>query len=380
MKKSYIILTLLFIFTLTIFVTLFPSKTKAQVTAAACPSGLVSYWRGDGDTTDSIGLNNGQFVDNAQFTTGKVNQAFNFDGGYFKSGSLNLPTGNAPRTLEFWVKSPNMAVGDTFLAGWGNNANYQMSSIFLGWANQRSSRYASWEFGTSVIGSVLANDTWYHLAMTYDGTTNWDAVKIYLNGARDTESWYPYVTQNLITPPGTDFIMAFNSFFEEYYKSHPDGQLDHRFHGAMDEVAVFNYVLTEAEINQHYQNGVAVLPYCEPTVNVAIDIKPGSTSNCFNNNGYGALPVAILGSSNFDANQVNPETVALNGMVVKAVGKSNKLLAHIEDTNSDGFMDMVVQIQDADGAYASGETLATLAGKTFSGKDIKGTDTICIVP
>lgn len=373
-------MTLLFIFTLTIFVTLFPSKTKAQVTAAACPSGLVSYWRGDGDTTDSIGLNNGQFVDNAQFTTGKVNQAFNFDGGYFKSGSLNLPTGNAPRTLEFWVKSPNMAVGDTFLAGWGNNANYQMSSIFLGWANQRSSRYASWEFGTSVIGSVLANDTWYHLAMTYDGTTNWDAVKIYLNGARDTESWYPYVTQNLITPPGTDFIMAFNSFFEEYYKSHPDGQLDHRFHGAMDEVAVFNYVLTEAEINQHYQNGVAVLPYCEPTVNVAIDIKPGSTSNCFNNNGYGALPVAILGSSNFNANQVNPETVALNGMVVKAVGKSNKLLTHIEDTNSDGFMDMVVQIQDADGAYASGETLATLAGKTFSGKDIKGTDTICIVP
>lgn len=376
---------LLSIIILTLFVSslIHPEKTNAQVepvVPGSCPEGLVSYWKGDDNTNDSVGSNNGQLIDNAQFTAGKVNQAFNFDGGYFKAGSINLPTGNSPRTLEFWIKSPNMAVGNTFLAGWGNNANYQMSSIFLGWNNLRDSRFASWEFGTSVIsGSTLSNDTWYHLAMTYDGTMNWDAVKLYLNGVRDA-SWYPYVTQNLITPPGTDFIMAFNSFFEEYYKLYPDGQQDHRFHGILDEVAVFNYTLTEAELNQHYQISVAGNPYCESTVNVAIDIKPDSTPNCYNNNGKGVIPVAILSSSSFDATQVDPGQVSLNGQTVKVSGKSDKYLAHSEDINSDGLMDIVVQIADTDGTYQVGDTVATLTGETLSGQDFQGTDSICIVP
>ena len=34
---------------------------------------------------------------------------------------------------------------------------------------------------------------------------------------------------------------------------------------------------------------------------VAIDIKPGSDPNCFNNDGHGVIPVAILSSTDFDA-------------------------------------------------------------------------------
>ena len=37
-----------------------------------------------------------------------------------------------------------------------------------------------------------------------------------------------------------------------------------------------------------------------PVLQVAIDIKPGSDPNCFNNNGNGVIPVAILGSASFD--------------------------------------------------------------------------------
>lgn len=115
-------------------------------------------------------------------------------------------------------------------------------------------------------------------------------------------------------------------------------------------------------------------------LNVAIDIKPGSDPNCFNNNGNGVIPVAILGSASFDVTGVDPATVGLEGLPVKVVGTSNKLLAGIEDTNSDGFADLVVKIEDLDGVFSTGDTTATLTGALFDGTGIVGTDTICIVP
>ena len=115
-------------------------------------------------------------------------------------------------------------------------------------------------------------------------------------------------------------------------------------------------------------------------VNVLIDIKPGSDPNCFNNNGHGVLPVAIFGGVDFDVSQIDAETIFLEGMAVKAVGKSDKLLSHIEDVDADGFDDLVVQIQDSDGAFQEGDTTAVLTGSLLDGTPIKGTDTICIVP
>ena len=113
---------------------------------------------------------------------------------------------------------------------------------------------------------------------------------------------------------------------------------------------------------------------------VNIDIKPGSYPNCFNNNGKGVIPVAILSNGDFDATQVDPSQVNLNGQKVKVVGKSDKFLASTEDVNTDGSEDIVLQIDDIDNAYQTGSTTATLIGKTNTGLNFGGTDSICIVP
>jgi hypothetical protein len=118
-------------------------------------------------------------------------------------------------------------------------------------------------------------------------------------------------------------------------------------------------------------------------VDVNIDIKPGSDPNCFNNDGHGVIPVGILGSEDFDCTQVDPSTCILAGMEVKAVGKSNKLLAHIEDFNNDGYADLVLQIEDQDGVFQEGETAATLKCNLYTeygGTPIEGSDSICITP
>jgi hypothetical protein len=117
----------------------------------------------------------------------------------------------------------------------------------------------------------------------------------------------------------------------------------------------------------------------ESGIPVIIDIKPGSDPNCFNNDGHGVIPVAILSSADFDATQVDPSTVSLNGQAVRVVGKGN-MQAHIEDVNGDGLDDLVVQIEDVDGTYQEGDTIATLTGATSDGASILGTDALCIVP
>jgi len=113
-------------------------------------------------------------------------------------------------------------------------------------------------------------------------------------------------------------------------------------------------------------------------IQVTIDIKPGSDPNCFNSDGHGVIPVAILGSADFDASTVDPFTVALDGAAVRVKGKSGNA-GSLEDVNGDGFQDLVVQITD-EGGYSSGDTAATLSGSTYDGVPIVGTDTICIRP
>jgi hypothetical protein len=132
------------------------------------------------------------------------------------------------------------------------------------------------------------------------------------------------------------------------------------------------------EAHQRFQDCLPVT-----VIEVDIDIKPGSYPNCFNNDGHGVIPVAILGSADFGVIDIDPGTVQLEDMTVRAVGKSNKLLASIEDVNADGFDDLVVKIEDTDGTFASGDGTATVTGNLraeFGGWPIEGTDDICIVP
>ncbi len=119
----------------------------------------------------------------------------------------------------------------------------------------------------------------------------------------------------------------------------------------------------------------------EPDVlGVDIDIKPGSDSNCINNNGHGVIPVAIFGSADLDVNDILVDSIGLNSVGVRAVGKGNKYLAHYEDVNGDNYGDLIVQIEDQDGVFTEGTSTARITGGLINGTTIEGTDTICIVP
>ena len=125
----------------------------------------------------------------------------------------------------------------------------------------------------------------------------------------------------------------------------------------------------------------------EVTVNVvvALDIKPGDEPNCFNNDGNGVIPVAILGSDGssgfapLDVMAIDVASLSLEGLAVAVRGK-NKLLVSYEDVNGDGLTDVVVHLQDADGAFTSGTGIATITGTLTDGTTVEGSDSICVVP
>ena len=91
------------------------------------------------------------------------------------------------------------------------------------------------------------------------------------------------------------------------------------------------------------------------------------------------VPVAIFSSPEFDATQVDPTTVELAGAGIAVRGK-DKLMAHVEDVDGDGLLDLLVQVktQDFDDLGAGGTV--ELTGETFGGEDIVGYDDIIIVP
>jgi hypothetical protein len=145
---------------------------------------------------------------------------------------------------------------------------------------------------------------------------------------------------------------------------------------------------------QDVHSGIQINCNDEPLVavrQIGIDIKPGSYPNCFNVNGSGVIPVAILGSADFDVTQIDLDTLWFGGLEVRVNGK--KPQCSFEDVSGDfslspegapdGYLDLVCHFVDDAGSWSSGGTTATLGGcllGEFGVTRFAGVDEICIRP
>lgn len=130
-------------------------------------------------------------------------------------------------------------------------------------------------------------------------------------------------------------------------------------------------------------NSTAVIdsyPSANPFVLVEIDIKPGEDPNSINLGAEGVVPVAILSSLHFDATTIDPDTVLLEGASVRLAGNGKNILAHEEDVNGDGLVDLVCKIEIKDTLLTEGQETAIVVGKTYDGQLKFGEDTVKIVP
>lgn len=244
-------------------------------TCVAPPAGLVGWWRGDGNGEDSALGQHGFLTNGARFGSGKVGQAFTFDGtnAQVVAPASDLPVGDSDRTLALWVKMDAEVAGKTFFAGYGAPASWNGAYVLLGQGGALTfPRPSPW--APAVRGGTLQLGRWHHVAVTSSGSI----LTLYLDGQTVASEEVP-----IATPAGSQFYLG---------RAPGSYGNDCRLQGQVDEVGVYNRALEPSEIVALYVAGSAgqchgvpffvVPPQSQrvlPGSNVTFNVRIGASSS-----------------------------------------------------------------------------------------------------
>ncbi len=271
----------------------------------------IADYRFNNYLTDINGAN--PFSSNAgvSFTTdrfGNTSSALNINNTGSSATIPGLPYSNSPRTICFWAKvnvmqNPYNMTFSYGSAGISNACGGSFNSSlveYFGYANN---------FNVSSTNSL---NTWYFFTYTYDGTN----AKIYKNGVllSSTPKTWNTINNSNIFKLGTGV----------------GGELN--FNGAIDDLKIFNYVLTDTQISNLYTNNVL-------------------SSSDFNQNN---LKVAMYPNPVNDILSIDIEneikSVEIYNIQGQRVIKSNSKQIETSSLNSGIYM---VRIEDTNGGIAT---------------------------
>jgi hypothetical protein len=203
-------------------------------------SGLVSWWRGDGNGLDAMGINHANLVGNPAFQNGVVGQAFSFNGTsqYAQMQSSGyLPLGSNPRTVSLWFKTPRNLSSSTEsgLFQYGYPALGNMFGLIT--SVSAPGKLYFYGGGRDLAGTTtIQPDTWYHGAVTYDMTT----LRLYLNGRLEADA-----PLSLNTGEDGNGLTVGNRW---------NGGA--KWEGLIDEVKIYSRALTANEIRSLYDRNL----------------------------------------------------------------------------------------------------------------------------
>jgi hypothetical protein len=202
-------------------------------------SGLVSWWRAEGNGTDSAGHNNTGVLNNVSFVPGPLGgQAFDFDGTTSAvvvptSTTLDLATGFG---ISLWVKVaawPSAGTGTFLVDKWVYGQEDKLVSI------TPDGHVGLLLYPTTaqqlMSSTALTLGTWHHIAATYDGAT----VKIYFDGTLDASG----AAAGDVGDNSGSLTFAHNAV-----RGAQESVNNGYFTGALDEIRWYNRALSAAEI------------------------------------------------------------------------------------------------------------------------------------
>lgn len=207
----------------------------------APPSGLVAWWRGEGNARDETGNNNGILMEDTPFGGGKIGGGFKGSGG---QGAIEVPYSTSlaltrSLTFEGWVRFTGQS-GIIFYRGFSlGDFSYRLDVYAAG-----DLRFFS---GNSRVGlgvnssgtsAVLPLNEFAHVAATLDDATGHQ--KLYINGK---PVGFTIITQHR----NYDFPASLNP------KVYIGGML-----GITDELSAYNRALTASEIQAIYDAGAVL--------------------------------------------------------------------------------------------------------------------------
>lgn len=229
-----------------------------QAECVAPPDGLVGWWQAEGDANDAAGANHGLALNGVQFAPGEVGQAFVFDGAddrviISNSAPLNFGPG-ADFSVEAWIK-PEMAVTDFGVMSIVSKRYTPNFIAAVGWevalvdgrlmAQLADAPLTALDFSSFVApGADLRDGNYHHVAVIVQRGSSTGG-KMMVDG-QVVQMFDPTVQPGDLSTSEPLRI-----------GSHADAALNSHFTGAIDEVAVYNRALSEAEVFAIYSAGSA---------------------------------------------------------------------------------------------------------------------------
>lgn len=215
--------------------------------APALTNGLVGWWKMDGDATDSSGQgNNGALTNfNGDATDGYVDGKFGkgllMDGSndYLTAGDV-LDPGINDFSVSVWVKPASTALKYIYVkgleGGGPGHAGFDMY-IASGAVFTEFSDGSAQGITASTPNGTLEVDKWYNLVATYSRSGN---MVTYINGVQKSSISISSQNGNSDTnkPLAIGTFANLNAYF---------------FDGVIDDVRVYNRILSGSEITQLYQ-------------------------------------------------------------------------------------------------------------------------------
>ena len=242
-------------------------------------NGIQAYWKLDNNGSGSVSLidstNNGNSLINpngAVLSSGIINGGAGFGNGtqnnLITTSGDRFPSESTWGSISCWFNAADINSGVIF-------GDYFRNTLFLGLdSNVLNAGLGNYGGGPTQVSTSVLTNTWYHVVVTYNGTT----FSLYLNN-------------NLIDTVQVDW--SGQTWQSEGFSLGSTGDNyggSYQFNGTIDEVGIWNRVLTPTEVTSLYNNGLALsYPFIHTSgLSLWLDASDSSTTLNFNGGPYTA--------------------------------------------------------------------------------------------
>ena len=242
------------------------------VGSSSLKTSLVSAYNGESNTNDSFGSNNGTAQGGLTYTTGKIGDAFNFNGTTSYVGIPNT-TDHLNFTGDFsistWVMP--LVTSAAFNIYFSNYKSGASGNGYLLYLNRTANKlvfniHASTSYSEYGVSWTPLVNTWYHLTVSRKASTG---TKLYINGVEVLGSY-----------------SIGNAGLNPTYQSGQIYNIGSSLNGSnlgnyrQDAVNVWNKELTQSEITELYNSGNGAQyitdSFYKPTTNDALNTYNGT--------------------------------------------------------------------------------------------------------